>query len=62
VRIEPSDSLTIAPVSLGLELDAKASHLVSKLVPSGDGSVGDVYVEDGSDDDLGLTVTQLGLI
>jgi hypothetical protein len=50
VRIEPSDSLTIAPVSLGLELDAKASHLVF-------GSI-----EDGSSDDLWLTVTRLELI
>jgi hypothetical protein len=49
-------SLTTDPVSLGLELDAN-SHLVSGRVPVGDGSDGD-----GSDDDLGLTVSQLGLI
>jgi hypothetical protein len=48
VRIEPSDSLTIVPVSLGLELDAKASHMVSR---SGG---------DGSDDDLGLTLPNWG--
>jgi hypothetical protein len=65
-KIPPSVSLTTDPVSLGLELDAN-SHLVSGLVPSGDGSVGDGYIGDGSDgdgsdNDLGLTVSQLGLI
>ena len=49
--MEAFDSPTIAPVSLGMELGAKAS-LVSGLGPSGD----------GSDGDLGLNVIQLGLI
>jgi hypothetical protein len=57
----PSVSLTIDPVSSGMELDAN-SHLVSGRVPSGDGPVGDGSDGDGSDDDLGLTVSQLGLI
>jgi hypothetical protein len=57
----PFVSLTTDPVSLGLELDAN-SHLVSGLVPSGDGPVGDGSDGDGSGDDLGLTVSQLGLI
>jgi hypothetical protein len=54
VSANPTDN--VISCYMGLELDARAS-LVFGLGPSGDGSVGD-----GSDGDLGLTVTQLGLI